>query len=250
MAASLANITGAILAGGLGTRLGSVVRDRPKVLAPVHGRPFLAYLLDQLTRVSLAEVVLLTGHLAGQVSATFGDSYAGLRLIYSQELSPLGTAGALRLALPDFSSPTVLLLNGDSYCDVDLTAFLEFHRARAADVSLVANCVGDASRFGKVRVGSDGRVLGFEEKRGAGRGWINAGVYLLERRRIAEIPLGRPVSLERDLFPSWVGRAGIHAFCGPVRFLDIGTPESYQQAESFFAPPASGEFRHLSMASS
>jgi NDP-sugar pyrophosphorylase family protein len=236
MAARLANVTAAILAGGLGTRLSSVVRDWPKVLAPVHGRPFLAYLLDQLACVSLPEVVLLTGYLAGQVRATFGDSYAGLRLVYSPEPSPLGTAGALRLALHHFSSPTVLLLNGDSYCEVDLTAFLEFHRGRAAEVSLVVSRVADASRFGKVRIGPDGQVLGFEEKRGEGGGWINAGVYLLERRRIAEIPPGRPVALERDMFPAWVGRAGFLAFCGPTRFLDIGTPESYQKAESFFAP--------------
>jgi NDP-sugar pyrophosphorylase family protein len=234
MAANLANVTAAILAGGLGTRLRAVVGDRPKVLAQVHGRPFLAYLLDQLARTSVAQVVLLTGYLGGQVSAAFGDRYRGLRLVYSAESSPLGTAGALRLALPHFSFPTVLLLNGDSYCDVDLPAFLDSHQRRAAEISLVVSRVADASRFGKVRVGPDGRVLGFEEKRGDGEGWINAGVYLLERRLIEDIPPGRPVGLERDLFPAWVWRA-FQAFRGPTRFLDIGTPASYQEAESFFA---------------
>ncbi|MGB9105690.1 MAG: HAD-IIIA family hydrolase, partial [Terriglobales bacterium] len=116
-------MTAAVLAGGLGKRLQSVISDRPKVLAPVAGRPFLAYLLEQLVQAGAGKAVICTGHLAEQVRATFGGSFGPMPLIYSQEQQPLGTAGALRQALPLLDSDPVLVLNGDSYCDVDIAAF-------------------------------------------------------------------------------------------------------------------------------
>jgi NDP-sugar pyrophosphorylase family protein len=228
-------VAAAILAGGLGTRLRPVVADRPKVLAPVAGRPYLTYVLDQLASVAVREVVLLTGHGADQVRDALGDSYAGMSLVHSAEPSPLGTAGALRQALPLLAAPTVLLLNGDSYCDVDLASFGRFHRDEAAGASMVVARASDASRFGQVRLGAGGCVARFEEKGAtAGAGWINAGVYLLERPLIEEIPSGRPASLERDLLPRWVAGRRLRGFRCRGRFLDIGTPPSYAGAESFF----------------
>jgi NDP-sugar pyrophosphorylase family protein len=222
----------AILAGGLGTRLRPAVADRPKVLAEVGGRPFLTYLLDQLATLSVPEVVLLTGHGAEQVQAVLGETYEGLRLVHSVEPAPLGTGGALHHALPHLAAPTVLLLNGDSYCDVDLGAFWQFHREQVADASLALIEVADASRFGQVRTGNDNRVRRFEEKGQApGAGWINAGIYLLDRRLIAEIPPRYPVSLERDLLPDWVRRRRVCGFRCDGRFVDIGTPQSYAVAE-------------------
>ncbi len=235
MAGSLKEVTGAILAGGLGTRLRPRIADRPKVLAPVRGRPYLAYLLDQLAGAGVRRVVLLTGYLAAQVRAAFGATYAGMSLAYSVEPVPLGTAGALRRALPAISSPTCLLLNGDSYCEAPLADFRDCHARRAADASLVLTHLEDCSSFGRVCVTSDGRVLRFEEKpQAGGPGWINAGIYLIQRALIETIPPDRPVSLERDLFPEWVGR-GLWAFPSGGRFLDIGTPDSYGRAEAFFS---------------
>jgi NDP-sugar pyrophosphorylase family protein len=216
-----------------------VVADRPKVLATVHGRPYLAYLLDQLTEAAVDEVVLLTGYRAEQMRETFGESYAGMRLVYSEEPFPLETAGALRWALLRISAATVLLLNGDSYCDVDLAAFHDFHDERAADVSLVLVRVPGASRYGRVWTDSEGRLIGFREKMAlSASDWINAGIYLLERPLIEEIPAGRPLSLERDLFPAWVERRRCYGFPCAGRFLDIGTPEAYAEAEQFFSPAA------------
>jgi NDP-sugar pyrophosphorylase family protein len=236
MAGSLADVTGAILAGGLGTRLRSMVADRPKVLAPVHGRPYLTYLLDQLADAGLREVVLLTGYRSDQVQLTFGEAYGDLHLIYSPEPSPLGTAGALRWALPKLSSPSLLVLNGDSYCDVSLMAFWSFHNQHSADLSLVLTQVADTSRFGKVHLAADERVLRYEEKQTAGgAGWINAGIYLVNRSLIEGIPSGRPVSLEREMFPLWASNKKCRGFRGATRFLDIGTPESYLRAEAFFS---------------
>jgi NDP-sugar pyrophosphorylase family protein len=229
-------VTAAILAGGLGTRLRPQIADRPKVLAPVRGRPYLAYLLDQLAAAGVSRVVLLTGYLAEQVRAAFGDAYAGMRLVYSPEPVPLGTGGALRRALPDIPSTTCLLLNGDSYCEAPLPDFWDFHCRQAADASLVLTRREDCSRFGRVHVGPDGRVVRFEEKPPAGGpGWINAGIYLIRRALIEELPADCPLSLERDLFPAWLGRR-LCAFPCPGRFLDIGTPESYARAEAFFTP--------------
>jgi D-glycero-alpha-D-manno-heptose 1-phosphate guanylyltransferase len=239
MVEPLRSLAAAVLAGGLGTRLRPLVADRPKVLAPVRGRPFLAYLFDQLVRAAVPEVVLLTGYGADQVQDFFGTTYRDMRLIYSTEPTPLGTAGALRRALPLLRGDTILLLNGDSSCDLDLDAFHCAHRAAGAGASLTLTRVPDVGRFGRVRLAPDGRVLGFEEK-GQSRqpGWINAGVYLIERSWLAQLPLDQVLSLERDLLPNWVAAGQVHGFRGG-RFIDIGTPESYREADAFFNTPQS-----------
>lgn len=230
----------AILAGGLGTRLRPAVADRPKVLAPVGGRPYLAHLLHALSQYGIREVVLLVGHRADMVWESLGDCCEGVRLRYSIEASPLGTGGAVRLALPLLHSSDVLLLNGDSFAEVDLPAFQDEHSNRSSDASLVLARVPDAGRFGSVRLDGRGRVVRFAEKTESGEGWINAGVYLLSRRLIAEIPRERPISLERDLIPEWVRTGILFGFRTPGRFIDIGTPESYACAEDFFARVGAG----------
>jgi NDP-sugar pyrophosphorylase family protein len=227
--------TAAVLAGGLGTRLRPAVGDLPKVLAPVRGRPFLAHLLDRLAAAGVRRTVLLTGYRAGEVRAALGSEHGGMALDYFEERSPLGTGGSLRLALPHLDSPTILLLNGDSYCGLDLAAFAASHRDRGAGASLALIRVDDAGRYGRVRT-SGGRVTAFAEKQAPGRpGWINAGVYLIERRLAEAIPAGRPVSLERELLPVWVAQSHVFAHRAMGPFLDIGTPESYAAAEEFFA---------------
>jgi NDP-sugar pyrophosphorylase family protein len=227
------DVTAAILAGGLGTRLRSAVPDRPKVLAEVCGRPFITYLLDRLVEASFLEVVLLTGYRGRQVQETLGETYQGMRLLYSEEPQPLGTAGALRLGLPQLKGRQVLLLNGDSYCEVDLPAFWKWHELIESSASMVLVRVPDVSRFGHVDCDSAGRLVGFREKQAAnGAGWINAGVYLLERALVEQLPMG-PLSLERDLLPQWVARRLVWGMKCRGRFLDIGTPESYVEAESF-----------------
>jgi D-glycero-alpha-D-manno-heptose 1-phosphate guanylyltransferase len=224
-------ISAAILAGGLGTRLRSVVADQPKVLAPVGGRPYLTYLLDRLADAGFKEVVLLTGFRAEMVWDALGDNYAGMRLVHSREPQPLGTAGALRRALPYLTASTVLVLNGDSFCNANLYRFCHSHCQRCADVSLVASRATDTARFGRVRLEPEGRVSGFEEKdAGGGPGWINAGIYLLRRALIEEIEPGKAASLARDLFPAWVRHKRFCAYRTRFGCLDIGTPQSYAEA--------------------
>jgi NDP-sugar pyrophosphorylase family protein len=234
--ADLGQCTAAILAGGLGTRLRSVVADRPKVMAEVRGLPFVTYLLEQLAQAGFKHTVLCTGYLGEQVKAAFGDTYSSLHLQYSQESAPLGTAGALQLALPLFLSEQVLVINGDSFCDANLRDFWAWYTAKDIEAALLLTQVPDTKRYGRVQVEPSGQVLKFEEKGGTeGAGWINAGIYLLERRLLSTIPKGRAVSLETEMFPAWMsGR--LYGYCSQGRFLDIGTPESYAMVEQFFAP--------------
>src|SRR5262245_7017562 len=161
---TFSDVSAAILAGGFGTRLRPVVSDRPKVLAEVAERPFVTYLLDQLATAGLREVALLTGYRGDQVVDALGDSYRGMRLRYSREETPLGTGGALRAGLDYLRGSTVLLLNGDSFCDLELAPFSRFHACRACEVSLVLARVADTARFGRVRLGMLDQVIAFEEK--------------------------------------------------------------------------------------
>lgn len=232
---ALSEVTAAILIGGLGTRLRSVVPDCPKVLAEVLGRPFLAFLLDQLTTTGIKRVVLCAGYKGDQVQATFGHSYGGLELLYSQEESPLGTGGAIRLAINQIGTDAVLVMNGDSYCRVDLKAFWAWHNKKNAAGSILLTEVLETERFGRVQVNSEGVVVGFDEKgKRKGKSWINAGVYFLGQDFLLSIPTNREISLEREIFPLWVGQR-LYGYQSTGHFLDIGTPEDYAAAEQFFA---------------
>src|SRR5690349_5423159 len=123
------DVTAIILAGGKGTRLREVVADRPKVLAPVAGRPFIAYLLDQLERADVRHVVLSTGYMAEQFADLIGYKHNGVTIEYAQEESPLGTGGAIKYAAEKADSPHILVMNGDSYFDADLVGYKAWHVA-------------------------------------------------------------------------------------------------------------------------
>lgn len=230
-------ITAVVLAGGMGLRLREVVSHRPKVLVEVCGRPFLGFLFDQLCAAGIRHVVLCTGYMADSVRDTYGVSYGSLELEYSQESQPLGTGGALRLALPQVRSNPVLVMNGDSFVDAGLEDFLSRHSERGCDVSILMTYVPDTARYGSMKVQEDGLVLAFEEKgEGHGPGWINAGVYLVKTSVIEALPPGEKVSLEWQAFPPLVGK-GLYGCPCNGRFIDIGTPESYHRAEEFFSRP-------------
>ena len=229
-------MTGVLLAGGLGTRLRSVLPDTAKPLAPVEGRPFLFFLLEQLTRAGASPLILCTGHLAAQVHAEIGTEYGGVPILYSEEERPLGTAGAIRLAWTN--SPDTapwLVMNGDSYLDIDLKAMMASHVRGGLAATIAAVRVEDGRRYGSLEWSDDHRITVFREKSDApGPRWINAGVYIFERDFVAALPGCAPLSLETDVFPAWVAR-GIQAFASQARFIDIGTPESYALAQRFFS---------------
>ena len=231
----LSDITAVILAGGLGTRLRSVLSDRPKVLAEVLGRPFLTYLLDQLSSAGARKVILCTGYMGNMVQEVYGDTYKSLHLLYSQEDKPLDTGGALRLALPLIESDYVLVMNGDSYIHADLSSYVDWFFKKDQQASILLSRVLDTARYGMVILGKNEDIISFKEKGTIkGSGWINAGIYLMKASLLKSIPMGKAFSLEREFFPSLVGN-GLLGYQCKGRFIDIGTPESYIRAEKFFS---------------
>ena len=231
---NLSDITPVILAGGLGTRLRSVVSGRPKVLANVLGRPFMTFLLDQLVLADLRNVVLCTGYMADEIHKQLGNTYKSLRMVYSREDVPLDTGGALRLALPHLNSDTVLVMNGDSFVNIDLKIYMDWFFKKNCRASLLLTNVFDTRRYGKVLVAKNGCLLAFEEKGlNSGPGWINAGVYIMKKSLIATIPDGTSFSLEREFLPKLLGK-GFYGYCFDGEFIDIGTPKTLALAEEFF----------------
>ena len=236
---SLGKIDVLILVGGKGTRLQSALTDRPKVLAPVAGRPFLSYLLDQLVSTGFRQVILCAGYKGEQIREAFGDQYNGLNIQYSQEPEPLGTGGAIRYGLPLIATDSALVTNGDSYVNCNLTDFLAWHLKNDLQASLLLTYLSDTSRYGRVEVDEEGRILKFDEKgAGHGPGWVNAGVYIFNKVLLESIPIGKFFSVERQFFPNLIGR-GLHGFRTKGAFIDIGTPESYARAEEYFSKVSS-----------
>jgi NDP-sugar pyrophosphorylase family protein len=225
-----------ILAGGLGTRLRAVVPDLPKPMAPVAGRPFLAHVLDALAEAGFAAVVLAVGYRHEVIREHFGSHYRGIDLRYSVEASPLGTGGAMRLALEQVESDPVFVLNGDTWLDLDYRAMFDAHRAAQARLSVAACQVPDVGRYGRLEVESD-RIVGFREKGERGPGLINAGTYLVSAEVMARIPGGRPHSFEQELLMAHVAELRPLAFVTRGLFIDIGVPEDYARAQALFAAP-------------
>lgn len=228
-------LTAVLLVGGLGTRLRSVVADSPKPLASVGDRAFLELLVLQLRNQGIRRLVMCTGYLGDQIEQEFQDGRAlDVSISYSREQRALGTAGALHLAaaqLPD--TDEFLVMNGDSYLEVDFHELLKFHRSHGAIATLAARRVENAARYGTLEIAKDGRVTGFLEKTERELpGVINGGVYIFERSFLDHIQPGNS-SLEREVFPR-VLRLGVFAKEEKGLFIDIGTPEDYARAQDLY----------------
>lgn len=221
-----------ILAGGLGTRLRGTVPGLPKPLAPIAGRPFLCWLLERLGSQGVHHVVLATGYRSDQIQALLGQRYGDIRLEYSEESSPLGTGGAIRQALSAVRTHEALVLNGDTFADVDLAGMHAAHRAARARITIATVHVPDASRYGTVRV-EDGLIREFLAAGRAGDGTISAGVYCLAADILDDLPC-EPFSFERDLLQARLSEIKPLAYAAGSRFIDIGTPDDFHRAQSFF----------------
>lgn len=223
-----------LLCGGMGTRLRSVVSDRPKPMADICGKPFLQYLLEMLRDKGITEVIFALGYMGEMIEDYFQDGSAfGLKIAYSYEEEPLGTGGAIRNALPKILEEEVLVLNADTYFPMDYQGLLRFHQENDGDFSLATRAVPDISRYGAVRRDAAGRILAWNEKLEDGgqplAGEINGGIYVMKKSLIAEIPEGKQ-SLEQDCIPKWISE-GKRIFGLPFDgyFMDIGIPKDYQQ---------------------
>lgn len=222
-----------VLAGGFGTRLRAVVADLPKPLAPVAGRPFLAWVLDALGDAGLRRVVLATGFMAEAVERFAGDHWNGMDVAYSREDAPLGTGGAVRRAARRLDAGGVHVVNGDTFLRYDPAGLEAAAAAAGVEVGVALAHVDDVSRYGAVEV-ADGRVHRFREKGGAGPGLVNAGCYYLSPRALADLPAKDCFSLERDVLEPLAARGQLAAFDRTGGFIDIGVPEDFQRAQGLF----------------
>ncbi len=236
MSETTANICAFVLCGGLGTRLRSVLSDRPKSMAPVADRPFLELILRQLHEQGIRKVILGTGYRAEQIEQYFqSGADLGLSIEYSREDEPLGTGGAVKLAEKFLSDP-VVVVNGDSYVEWSLSEARALQVERNAELVIILQAVSDVSRYGSVTIDDENRITEFVEKRArTGSGLINAGVYLLQKEIVAQLPADRAISLEREVFPRLLGRP-IYGMVSRGIFIDIGIPEDLARAQTLLAP--------------
>jgi D-glycero-alpha-D-manno-heptose 1-phosphate guanylyltransferase len=219
-----------ILAGGFGTRLSSKLRDLPKSMAPIGSRPFLAILLDQLVAAGCERVLLSVGYLRNVIQDAFQFGYRGMPIEYVIEETPLGTGGAIHLALSQVKEPSAIVLNGDTFLELDFVKISAFHASAGRPMTMAIIQVPDTSRYGGV-VLEDGTITGFIEKGQRGRGWINAGVYVLNRDFPWPVELPARFSFETDVLGRVIDQIRPSAFLCDGYFLDIGVPEDLGRAE-------------------
>ena len=229
-----------VLAGGFGTRLAHVVPDVCKPMAPVAGRPFLRFIMDQLAAAGVERVVVADGYRREQIECFFGTGYRGMDVVYSPEEEPLFTGGAVKQALARCESEWVFVMNGDTWFDVDFAA-IEAEAASSPDsvkAIIAVKRMRNFERYGTVGVDVNGAITAFREKRPCADGLINAGVYLVRRNALINMPI--KFSLERDYFERIVGLGLLRACECEGDFIDIGVPEDYEQAQQMLAPMARG----------
>ncbi|MDO8537077.1 MAG: nucleotidyltransferase family protein [bacterium] len=217
-----------ILAGGLGTRLKSVISDRPKVLADVGGRPFLDILIKDLLKTGFERIILSTGHLKDKIK----DHYAGKGIFFAEEESPLGTGGGIKNAEPLVQGENFLAMNGDSWIagGVDLAALYDFHNKKNALVTIALTRPRSEKDYGAVFLDDDGKILAFNEKNKEEKDhFLNAGIYFMKKDVFSRMP-SYPFSIESDFFPKLVGD-GLYGFVVEGEVIDIGTPERYEAAK-------------------
>ena len=223
-----------IMAGGEGTRLRPLTCDSPKPMAPLCGRPVLEYILDLLEKHGICDAAVTLRYIPSAITAHFGEGYGGMRLCFSEEDKPLGTAGSVRLAADTQwgdSDDDVLVISGDALTDIDLTEACAFHRSHQAAVTLVVTRVEDPREYGLVECGRDGRITGFVEKPGWGQATTdlaNTGIYILSPEALQAIPPDKNYDFAKDLFPQLL-RDGmpLYAYETADYWCDIGDLDTY-----------------------
>lgn len=225
------NIDVLILCGGQGTRLRSVISDKPKILADIGGKPFIEILLDNLASHGFYRIILGIGHLKEEIVKYFeANPRKDLQIEFSKEETPLGTGGAVKKAKPLIKSDYFLVMNGDCLFSVNFEKFYQNHLDKKALLSMVlANVADDSSNYGRVMLASDNKIASFNEKQNL----ISAGIYFMRKDVFDFMPPEDSFSLEYDFFPKILDSS--YGFVCDEGFVDIGTPERYQKANRLFS---------------
>ncbi|MEO5892826.1 MAG: nucleotidyltransferase family protein [Ferruginibacter sp.] len=223
-----------ILAGGMGTRLQSVVADLPKCMAPINGRPFLLYIFEWLKKHDFDRIILSLGYKSESIIDFLNDHTWPFEIVPVIEKEPLGTGGAMALALQQCKGLQVFIMNGDTFFDIDPDEFLEYHLQSNAELTIAAKPLTDYNRYGSLLCNSEGRITGFTEKRQTTEGIINGGIYLLDVN--SSVLSGREgrFSFETDIMEKEYPVRQFFAYPDNGYFIDIGIPEDYRKAEIDF----------------
>lgn len=222
-----------ILAGGMGTRLRSVVEELPKCMAPVAGRPFLHYIVESLEVAGFDHIIFSLGYRHEAVEQWLAERSGKARISTVVESEPLGTGGGVRFALSRAAEEDVFVLNGDTWFDVGFRTMLTRHRDSGAVATLALKPMEYFDRYGEVALDAAGRIVAFREKRPCEEGLINGGVYIIKRNALESLP--ERFSIEKDFFEKEVSRGVLSGFVSDGYFIDIGIPEDYARAQEDFA---------------
>lgn len=223
-----------ILAGGLGTRLQSVVSDVPKPMAPVANQPFLNQILKLLPLANINQIILSVGYKYEKIEEYYGIDFKEIPLVYSIEKEPLGTGGGIKLALQKVEMEHCLIVNGDTFFDVDLEQFWQVHNQYQNDITLALKQIENPDRYGTV-VLEKNRIIKFSEKQvGHKQGLINGGLYWFNMKVVAELPQETKFSFESDFLEPKVTKLQMGGYADKGMFIDIGIPSDYERAQSIF----------------
>lgn len=222
-----------ILAGGLGTRLRHLLDNVPKPMAPVNDQPFLAYIFNYLKNQDCKRVILSVGHLNESIKTYFGHEYLGIEIVYAIENTPLGTGGAIRLAMEQVQTNAAFIMNGDTFFNIDLLAMEGQHFFNKNELTIAIKEMHEFDRYGTVNI-SDDRIVSFEEKKPLETGYINAGTYLLNKNEFLKINWPEKFSFEKDFLEKYTAAIKMIPFYSDGYFIDIGVPEDYRKVQRDF----------------
>ena len=228
--------TAIILAGGRGTRLKTIISDLPKPMAPIMNVPFLTYQLNYLKHFGIKKVIFSVGYLSEKIIAHYNQSFENISIEYSIEKNPLGTGGGIRMAMSNLKEDLVLILNGDSFFDLDIEQFYNLHLEQKSDFSLALRYVNNSERYGNIEFNSSNQITSFIEKNQLNQsGYINAGVYILSKKLyLQNTKPNINFSIEKDFFEKQLNQLIIKGFEFKDYFIDIGIPEDYLKAQDDF----------------
>lgn len=220
-----------VLAGGLGTRLKMVVADLPKSLAPVAGKPFLAYLLDHARKQGIEKFIFALGYKT-ELIETFVRKYLPEETyVFSIEKEPLGTGGAIYKACKQASSANIIILNADTFYGILYSQLASIHEQHKADCTLALKPMKEFERYGAVDMDEENTIGGFSEKKYQSSGLINGGVYALKVESFVKKSFPETFSFEKDYLEPECVKGNILGLVSDAYFIDIGVPEDYQRAQ-------------------
>lgn len=220
-----------ILAGGLGTRLRSVIDTVPKVMASINEKPFLEYILLWLEKYNIKRVILAVGYKHEIIEDYFGSRFNNIKIIYSLEKKPLGTGGAIKLAIEKIEKQDVVVINGDTFFNVDLKEMYRLHIEKNLYITIALKPLTNFDRYGTVIISENDRIVEFVEKATTSKGLINGGVYIIKNVSTSFLPINGVFSFEKDFLEKHLDKFNIGGYICNEYFIDIGIPKDYTIAQ-------------------